>query len=619
MLALAVLLPTIEPDFSGAPAWGRAVIEAAVRHSPILAALAGGGVWLIVLSRTAVAQECALGVAIGATWLLVLTLSVAMNGEVWNRGDGAPGLESVLVVAAILVVGAFSFRKALFGFTTAMPRPRRVRGKRAVHGEADWLPSHRLSRLFPSKGGIVLGEWLGPVRSDNSSTPFRPNDPSSWGKGGRSPLICFDCSFGSTHGLVFAGSGGFMTSSVTIPTALSWPDSLVVLDPSGEVLPMVGDFRRQLGRVVIGLDPARPEFGFNALDWIGQSGGAAEEDIVAVASWIIPQSGRTESIRDDFFRGAAVQLLTALIADVCLSGHTEPANRTLRQVRINLAEPEPRLRERLQAIYDQSASPFVRENVAPFINMTPETFSGVYASAAKETHWLSYDNYASLVSGSSLRTDQLANGGVDIFINLDLHTLESHPGLARVIVGSLSQAIFNRRGKVSRRTLFLLDEAARLGYMKILEIARDAGRKYGLTLVLMFQSLGQLREAYGGRDATSKWFESASWVSFAAINDLETAEYVSRRCGAITVEVEQLTKNGSGASRSRSLQLTRRDLISPDEVLAMRADEQIIFSPGNAPIWAGRAIYFRRAEMVGVVGQNPYRSGSEVSERPSLG
>ena len=50
-------------------------------------------------------------------------------------------------------------------------------------------------------------------------------------------------------------------------------------------------------------------------------------------------------------------------------------------------------------------------------------------------------------------------------------------------------------------------------------------------------------EAYGGRDATSKWFESASWISFAAINDPETAEYISKRCGDTTVEVDQTNRS----------------------------------------------------------------------------
>lgn len=67
--------------------------------------------------------------------------------------------------------------------------------------------------------------------------------------------------------------------------------------------------------------------------------------------------------------------------------------------------------------------------------------------------------------------------------------------------------------------------------MRILETARDAGRKYGITLTMIYQSIGQMRETYGGRDAASKWFESASWISFAAINDPDTADYISKRCG----------------------------------------------------------------------------------------
>lgn len=121
----------------------------------------------------------------------------------------------------------------------------------------------------------------------------------------------------------------------------------------------------------------------------------------------------------------------------------------------------------------------------------------------KETHWLSYPNYAGLVSGDSFSTDDLADGGTDIFIALDLKVLEAHPGLARVVIGSLLNAIYNRNGNVKGRTLFLLDEVARLGYLRILETARDAGRKYGIMLTMIFQSLGQMREAYGGRDATS--------------------------------------------------------------------------------------------------------------------
>jgi type IV secretion system protein VirD4 len=521
---------------------------------------------------------------------------------------------TMLGAAAAFISGMFALRVALRGNAAFATRsPKRIAGRRAVHGEADWMKLSDAAKLFPDAGGIVIGERYRVDQDSVAAMQFRADDKQRWGAGGRSPLLCFDGSFGSSHGIVFAGSGGFKTTSVTIPTALKWGGGLVVLDPSSEVAPMVIDHRRKAGRNVIVLDPAKPAIGFNALDWIGRHGNTKEEDIVAVATWIMTDNARSASARDDFFRASAMQLLTALIADVCLSGHTDEKDQTLRRVRANLSEPEPKLRERLTRIYEGSGSDFVKENVAVFVNMTPETFSGVYANAVKETHWLSYSNYAALVSGDSFSTDDLAEGSTDLFIALDLKVLEAHSGLARVVIGSLLNAIYNRNGKMKGRTLFLLDEVARLGHLRILETARDAGRKYGITLTMIFQSIGQMREAYGGRDATSKWFESASWISFAAINDPDTADYISKRCGDTTVEVDQTNRSTGikGSSRSRSKQLSRRPLIFPHEVLGMRGDEQVVFTSGNPPLRCGRAIWFRRDDMKACVGQNRFHREGE--------
>lgn len=593
---------------------------------PYAAAAAIGVMFLFATAGAANIKTAGLGVLAGASVVCI----AAIASEGWRLhalADRVPHGQSVfaytdpsamLGACAAVFSGIFALRVAIRGNAAfAKAAPRRIAGKRAVHGEADWMKMGDALRLFPDAGGIVIGERYRVDKDSVVAMPFRAGDEQSWGAGGKSPLLCFDGSFGSSHGIVFAGSGGFKTTSVTIPTALKWGGGLVVLDPSSEVAPMVVDHRRKAGRNVIVLDPATPAIGFNALDWIGRHGNTKEEDIVAVATWIMTDNARTASARDDFFRASAMQLLTALIADVCLSGHTGEKDQTLRRVRSNLSEPEPKLRERLTRIYEQSESDFVKENVAVFVNMTPETFSGVYANAVKETHWLSYPNYAALVSGDSFSTDELAEGGADLFIALDLKVLEAHPGLARVVIGSLLNAIYNRNGKVKGRTLFLLDEVARLGYLRILETARDAGRKYGITLTMIFQSIGQMREAYGGRDATSKWFESASWISFSAINDPDTADYISKRCGDTTVEVDQTNRSTGmkGSSRSRSKQLSRRPLIMPHEVLRMRSDEQIVFTSGNPPLRCGRAIWFRREDMKACVGSNRFHGDGARPEQ----
>lgn len=586
---------------------------------PYIAAAAAGVVFLFAAAGSLSIRYAGSGVAIAS----IAVAGMAATGETMRLSGFADRVEPGTLlsyadmaigvgVAVLFGVGMFGVRVSLRGNAAfAASGPRRLRGKRAVHGNADWMTMQQAGNLFPATGGIPVGERYRVDRDTVAEVPFSPSNRETWGAGGKAPLLCFDCDFGSTHGLVFAGSGGFKTVGVAVPAALRWGGALVVLDPSNEIAPMVMEHRRRANRKVIVLDPATSHIGFNVLDWIGKFGSTKEEDIAAVATWVMTDSARMANLRDDFFRGTSLQLVTALIADVCLSGNTPPHHQTLRQVRANLAEPEPKLRSRLQEIWDNSKSRFVRENVAPFINMTPETFSGVYAAAAKETHWLSYENYAALVSGESFASDDIAKGKTDVFLSLDLKTLETHPALARVIIGALMNAIYNRDGNIEGRALFVLDEAARLGFMRIVEVARDAGRKYGISLVMLYQSIGQLRDAYGGRDAASKWFESASWVSFAAVNDAETAEFISRRCGETTVEVDQLSRTSrmGGSSRTRSKSLTSRRLILPHEVLQMRSDEQVIFTAGNPPLRCGRPIYFRRVDMLACVRANRFHAG----------
>jgi type IV secretion system protein VirD4 len=403
-------------DF-GSSAQAKLMLGRAGLALPYVAAAAIGVIGLFAANGSTNVKVAALSVLAGDGAVIVIA-AVRETMRLVGVASSVPAGQSLLAHAdpatmigasAASLGGIFALRVAIKGNAAfAQAGPRRVVGKRAVHGEADWMRLPEAAKLFPEPGGIVIVERYRVDRDNVALMAFRADDPPSWGAGGKSPLLCFDGSFGSSHGIVFAGSGGFKTTSVTIPTVLKWGGGLVVLDPSSEVAPMVVEHRRKAGRNVIVLDPTTAGVGFNALDWIGRHGNMKEEDIVAVATWIMTDNARTASARDDFFRASAMQLLTALIADVCLSGHTEEKDQTLRRVRANLSEPEPQLRARLTKIYEQSESDFVKENVAVFVNMTPETFSGVYANAVKETHWLSYPHYAGLVSGDSFLTDDLA-------------------------------------------------------------------------------------------------------------------------------------------------------------------------------------------------------------------
>ena len=468
------------------------------------------------------------------------------------------------------------------------------RAASALHGESDWLPI-RVARQWFADGSIIVGEaYRGDLQAH----------------GGKAPLLRYDGRTGSGHMLVFAGSGGYKTTATVIPSALEWPTGLVCLDPSVEVFPRVGGARRNLGHRVVSLNPEDPgSAGFNALDWIDVSSDRALLDIQSVVAWLC---GETPGERyDDYFRSAARALLACLLADILFSPGVRPEQKTLALLRRRVSLPIPELKELLDAIHlkgDSFGFGFPAQLAGNLKDIAEKQFSGFYGEAGNATAWLAVPSLARLVCGDSFQTRQLHSGRLDVFINVPLKALGSTPQIARVIIGALLNSVYEARGRMAGRVLFLLDEVARLGCMSALETARDAGRKYGINLCLLYQSLGQLRGAFGEAGQRA-WFDSAYLKCFAAIQDLDTAEMLSRACGEFTALGDSFSE-GSGSSAGRdysshsrhqssSQQQVARRLIKPEEILQrLRVDEQIVLIQNAAPLRCGRAIYFRRPEMV---------------------
>lgn len=145
--------------------------------------------------------------------------SVPAGVSLMSYVDPATSIGATLAALA----GLFALRVAMRGDAAfASAEPHRVHGKRSIHGDAQWMSLKEARRLFHEAGGIVVGEAYRVDKDTVADRGFRADDRETWGVGGKAPLLCFNASFGSTHGLVFAGSGGFKTTSVTVPTALKW-------------------------------------------------------------------------------------------------------------------------------------------------------------------------------------------------------------------------------------------------------------------------------------------------------------------------------------------------------------------------------------------------------------
>lgn len=521
---------------------------------------------------------------------------VQAGAVTWDRA-----LSYLDMVAVISAVAGFMAVAVSARISVAVPDEVK-RARRGTFGDADWLSLAAAGKLFPPDEEIVVGERYRVDKEIVHELPFDANDRSTWGRGGKAPLLTYAQDFDSTHMLFFAGSGGYKTTSNVVPTALRYTGPLICLDPSTEVAPMVVEHRTHvLGREVMVLDPKNPTMGLNVLEGI-ETSSQKEEDIVGIAHMLLSESVRFESSTGSYFQSQAHNLLTGLLAHVMLSPEFVD-RRNLRSLREIVSEPEPSVLAMLRDIQENSQSDFIRETLGVFTNMTEQTFSGVYSTASKDTQWLSLGSYAALVCGNDFKPRDIVSGKKDVFLNMPASILRSYPGIGRVIIGSLINAMMQADGAFQRRALFILDEVDLLGYMRVLEEARDRGRKCGISMMLMYQSVGQL-ERHFGKDGATSWIEGCAFASYAAIKALDTARAVSAQCGEMTVEVKGSSRNlgwdsrNGGTRKSESVSFQRRPLIMPHEITqSMRKDEQIIIVQGRSPIRCGRAIYFRRKEM----------------------
>ncbi len=538
--------------------------------------------------------------------------------------------------ASIVLAGAFGIVTVVVGvasLTQPFPvgsrtAPLLLRARSDNFGHAAWLSMRDAQCLFPGPdpayGGIVVGEAYRVDEDRVARTAFDPAKRATWGRGGTAPLLVDPCRTGPTHALVLAGSGGFKTTSVGVPTLLTWTGSAVVLDPSQEIGPMVAEHRRRtMAHNVVTLDPATAKTaGVNVLDWIDTASPLAESHVAAVVGWITGETRSGTSGSGEFFKGSGQDLVTCLLADLLSDPNRSPERKTLRVLQRRLVTPEDQMRELLGDIHEHSASVMARDLAGTLKGAVAETFSGIYANANRDARWLSTAAYADLVSGGAegalpaMRTGDLVAGFTTVFLQIPLTVLQTTPAVGRVLVGAMLNAAYQANGRVKGRVLFLLDEVARLGYMQVLEQARDAGRKYGITLLLLYQSLGQL-VAQWGREGKQAWYDSISWRLFAAVQDPDTAKELSAMCGEYGVVATSqgdtegsqarsgIASSSSGRSENRSE--VKRALIKPDELTQdTRTDEAFVLVRGSKPLRCGRAIWFRRREWLPLVEANRF-------------
>ena len=472
-------------------------------------------------------------------------------------------------------------------------------GTQGALPSAEWATRREIVKDFSVPGGIVLGELTDPTRE---SPNFAPARPRSWGRQGSGPLITISPTEGNGHVLVTSQASGFKSTGLLIPNILTYRKGpLVVFDPKCELYARCRKARADMGFNPVVID------GRNGFDPARLIAALAEDHPSAyrrMAKMVIPQ-GHSGIENAAYFKAAATHLLTALLA---YYAETDSPN-ILQDVARVLARTADGVHGVVGRRSQMSPLAFVRNQLGALEGMDEKFFASVKTEITNQLTFAEMpdiERYITMDDRSELPS-QVIDPKCDIFLNIPQNVAEDFAPMVRLMLGSMltaAQLIEVNEAPRARR-LFLIDEAAKLGSMDILENIRDRGRSLGLHLMMFYQTPGEIERLWGRTGMTS-WRDGCAATVMGPVSSRTSAQDLSAMLGTRTLRVRTESTSSSSqvnapmagsVSTSEQEQLRDVPLISPTAISQLPTHGSIITATGQKPILASKAIWFTRSDM----------------------
>ena len=136
--------------------------------------------------------------------------------------------------------------------------------------------------------------------------------------------------------------------------------------------------------------------------------------------------------------------------------------------------------------------------------------------------------------------------------------------------------------KLKHPILFLIDEFPTLGNFQVLETMMGILAGYGITFFLICQSMTQIIKLYGENNPI---LDHCRVMATYAMSDVKSAEMFSKLIGVESVTNSNVSSSGSRYdfgmnNMSVSNQTVQRNLMNPDEIQHLPANQMIVFSQG---------------------------------------
>jgi type IV secretion system protein VirD4 len=353
---------------------------------------------------------------------------------------------------------------------------------------------------------------------------------------------------GDGHLITFAPTGTGKTSGPVICNALKHPGQLIVLDMKGEIFAATAQTRRGMGQEVHALDlrdDAPLAGSLNPLDLVARSG----TDIAAIArSFAAEMIERAFDERDRFWNDWAETMITGGIA--WLLADRPPEQRRLSALFDLYHHPDVVYKFAVTMDNKEVKNRAAYAAFSAFLQL-PEKETRAAVLGTAQTHVRLFDSQLvrRLTDTTSFDLDAFISP-MSLYLIVPPLRLTAYAPLLRLWLSGLILAMTQRKTLPKDRTLMLVDEAGNIGKVDALLTAATLLRSFGLTLWTFWQKAAQL-SIYGPQ--TNTLVDNAGVVQVFGARNHRMAQDIANLIGDV----------------------------SPDEILRMRPDEQILLLEGK--------------------------------------
>lgn len=415
---------------------------------------------------------------------------------------------------------------------------------------------------------------------------------------------------GPAHLLTLAPTRAGKGVGTVIPNLLIVERSVLVIDPKGENAKITYEARRRFGAVHV-LDPfgvtGLPASAYNPLALLNPESLDLGEDAASLAEALVMDP--PGQVSEAHWNEEAKALIGGLIMFTVV--HEDPDRRTLPTLREYLTLPPERFRALLELMQEsQGAGGLIARAANRFLGKSDREAASVMSSAQRHTHFLDSPRIVAAMARSDFQFASLRHDVTSIFLVLPPNRLDAYARWLRLLVAQALQDIArdaeaSQTGveRLKQPALFLLDEFAALGRLEAVERAMGLMAGYGLQLWPILQDMSQLKDLYGARANT--FVANAGVLQTFGVNDFETAKWLSQSMGRETATYQTESYRSGEDGHSTSVNITARDLMTPDEIMQLPQHVQLLRIQGQPMMTARKLRYFADNEFDGLYPAQP--------------